>query len=104
MNLENFKKISTKTAIKMSAIIDKMEIGQQLKDMEVNTGDEAKDREELGKQLIVLIITKLYKAEDEIYELIAMCKGISIEEAKEVEVIPFLKELFGIDGVTDFLF
>lgn len=103
MNLENLKGISTKVAIKMSAIVDKMEIGQQLKDLNVETGDEQKDREELGKQLIILIISKLYKAENEIYELIALCKNITVEEAQNIAVIPFLKELFGIAGVTDFL-
>lgn len=103
MNLEKFKGISTEMAITMSAIVDKMEIGQELKQMEVNTGDEKKDREELGKQLIVLIISKLYKAKEEVYELISLYKGISIEEAKTAEIIPILKELFGIDGTTDFL-
>ena len=103
MNLEKFKGISTEMAIIMSAIVDKMEIGQELKEMEVNTGDEKKDREELGKQLIVLIISKLYKAKEEVYELIALYKGITIEEAKTAEIIPIIKELFGVDGAVDFL-
>ncbi len=103
MNLENIKGISTEMAIIMSAIVDKMEIGQELKQMEVNTGDEKKDREELGKQLIVLIISKLYKAKEEVYELISLYKGIPVEEAKKAQIIPIIKELFGIDGAVDFL-
>ena len=103
MNLENIKGISTEMAIIMSAIVDKMEIGQELKQMEVNTGDEKKDREELGKQLIVLIISKLYKAKEELYKLISLYKGIPVEEAKKAQIIPIIKELFGIDGAVDFL-
>lgn len=103
MNLEKIKGISTEVLISMSAIIDKMEIKEQLKNMEVNTGNEEKDKEELGKELIILLISKLYKAKDEIYELIAGYKGITIEEAKKVEIIPIIKELFGIDGVSSFL-
>lgn len=103
MNFKNFKGITAEQAITISMIIDKMEIKNDLASMEINTGNEKSDKEELGKQLIALIISKLYKAKDEIFEFIANYKGISIEEAKKVEIIGFLKELFGMNEVVDFL-
>ncbi len=67
--------MKTKYLIMLSEIIDKMEIKKELKSLEVNTGDEAKDNEELGKELIALIITRIYKCEKEFYSFIASFKG-----------------------------
>ncbi len=67
--------MKTKYLLMLSEIVDKMEIKEELSTMEVNTGDEQKDREELGKQLIALIITKIYKCEKEFYSFIAAFKG-----------------------------
>lgn len=103
MNIKNIKSLNTEMIMHLSACIDKMEIGQELKEMEVNTGDSKKDNEELSKQLLILIISKIYKAKDEIYEMIADYKGITIEEAKKVEIIPIIQEILGIEGIQDFL-
>lgn len=103
MNIKNIKSLNTEMIMHLSACIDKMEIGQELKKMEVNTGDSKKDNEELSKQLLILIISKIYKAKDEIYELIADYKGITVEEAKKVEIIPIIQEILGIEGIQDFL-
>ncbi len=103
MNIKNIKSLNTEMIMHLSACIDKMEIGQELKKMEVNTGDSKKDNEELSKQLLILIISKIYKAKDEIYEMIADYKGITIEEAKKVEIIPIIQEILGIEGIQDFL-
>ncbi len=103
MNIKNIKSLNTEMIMHLSACIDKMEIGQELKKMEVNTGDSKKDNEELSKQLLILIISKIYKAKDEIYEMIADYKGITVEEAKKVEIIPIIQEILGIEGIQDFL-
>lgn len=103
IDISKIKGLSTEMIMCLSACVDKMEIGEQLKEMEINTGDSEKDHEELGKQLIVLIISKIHKAKDEIYEMIAAYKNITPEEAKKVEIIPIIKEILGIDGVKDFL-
>lgn len=106
----------------LSEILDKMEIAEELKTMEVNTGDEKKDREELGKQLITLLMTKLYKCKKEVYSFIAMYKGYlkseedydseeeykvalreAIKQAKNEDVIAIFKEISKLDGVKDFL-
>ena len=104
MNIKNIKSLNTEMIMHLSACIDKMEIGQELKKMEVNTGDSKKDNEELSKQLLILIISKIYKAKEEIYEMIADYKGITVEEAKKVEIIPIIQEILGIEGIQDFLF
>nr|DAL10374.1 MAG TPA_asm: hypothetical protein [Caudoviricetes sp.] len=103
MNLDKIKKLTTETVITLSLIIDKMEIRDELKNLEINTGNEEQDNKELGKSLILLIISKLYKAKEEIYQLISEYKSISIEEAKNVEIMPVLKEILGIEDLVDFL-
>lgn len=103
MNLDKIKKLTTETVITLSLIIDKMEIRDELKNLEINTGNEEQDNKELGKRLILLIISKLYKAKEEIYQLISEYKSISIEEAKNVEIMPVLKEILGIEDLVDFL-
>lgn len=103
IDLEKVKGLSTETIMCLSAIIDKMDIKEDLKNMVVETGDEEKDKEEIGKQLIVLLITKLHKAKDEVYEFISQYKQISIEDAKKANAIEIIKEVLGIDGTSDFL-
>ena len=103
IDLLKTKGLSTETLMNLSAIIDKMEIGQDLKNMVVETGNEEKDKEEIGKQLIVLLITKLHKAKEEVYNFISEYKGISVEEAKKVNAIEVIKEVLAVDGTTDFL-
>ena len=53
--------MKTEYLLMLSEILDKMEITEELKSLEVNTGDEKKDQEELGKQLIALLVTRIYK-------------------------------------------
>ena len=102
IKMENLK-ITPKALSKMSLIINKMGISSLIMQLNIDSGDDGKDREELAKQLIALIIDNLYKAEDEIIELISKLKGISKEEAEEVDVIPIIKELLNNEKVKDFL-
>lgn len=103
LDVTKIKGLSTEMIMSLSACIDKMEIAEDLKKLEINTGNELADNEELGKELIVLLISRLYKAKDEVYEMIANYKEISVEEAKKANVIPIIQEILGIQGVTDFL-
>lgn len=96
-------KLDTKTLCKMSLIINKMGIASLILDLNVETGDEKKDNKELVKRLIMLIIENLYKAEDEMNELISTLKGVSIEDAKELDIIPIIKELFDNEKLKTFL-
>lgn len=103
LDITKIKGISTENLIFLSECIDKMEIKNELKELNINTGNEEKDNEELGKELIMLFISKIYKAKDEIYQFIAEYKNISVEEARKENIIPILSEILGIDGVKDFL-
>lgn len=96
-------KINTRTLSKISLIINKMGISTLLLDLNVDTGNEKQDQEVLVKKLLSLIIDNLYKAEDEIIELISQVKNISKEEAEEEDVITFVKDLLQIDKLKDFL-
>ena len=96
-------KINTKSLCKMSLIIRKMEITPLSMKLKVETGDEQKDKEELAKELISLIICNLEKAENEIIDLIASMKEISREEAENTDVIIFIQELLQEKGIVDFL-
>lgn len=89
--------MNAKLLMKISLIIDKMGIANDIMSIDKSSN------EEVGKALIALIISKIYKAEEEVYEVIAEYKNISIEEAKKTEIIPILKELLKLKDVKDFL-
>lgn len=89
--------MKTKVLIKLSLIIDKMGIANELKNIDKPT------EEEVGKELITLFITNLHKAEKEIYQFIADYKKITVEEAEDIDIIPVFKELLKIEGMKDFL-
>lgn len=89
--------METRILIKLSLIIDKMGIKNDLVNIE------SKSNEEVGKELIGILIANLHKAENEIYEFIAMYKDITPEEAQTANVIEILKEVLKIDGIKDFL-
>lgn len=102
MELKNIT-IKPKALSKMSLIINKMGISSIITDLNIDSGDDKKDREELGKKLVALFIDNLYKAEDEIIELISILYGIKKEEAENVDIIPIIKELVNNEKIRDFL-
>lgn len=102
MELNNIT-IKPKALSKMSLIINKMGISSIIMDLNIDSGDDKKDREELGKKLVALFIDNLYKAEDEIIELISILYGIKKEEAENVDIIPIIKELVNNEKIRDFL-
>ena len=96
-------KINTRTLSKISLIINKMGISSAILDINVDTGNDKKDNEEIVKRLLSLIMDNVYKAEDEIIDLIAQVKGLTKEEAEDYDVITFIKELLQIEKLKDFL-
>ena len=80
-------KLTPKTLIKLSMIIDKMGIADEIANIDKETN------EEVGKALISIIISKIYKAENEIYEWISEVKGISVDEAKDVDFVQLISDL-----------
>lgn len=96
-------KIKPRALSKISLIINKMGISSLIMQLDVETGDEKQDRKELVKQLVALVIDNFYKAEEEMIELIAMLKDITKQEAEEVDIVSFIKELVNNDKIKDFL-
>ena len=87
--------METQVLIKVSAMIDKMGI-----DLSVIEG---KDNEEVGTKVLTELIKNIHKAEQELYELIALKQKITVEEAKTYDVIKFFSDLLKQDGIKDFL-
>lgn len=101
--------MKTELIFKLSAIIDKMDIADQIAKLDITTAQEGdiegekKDKKELGAQIVMVFISKIHKAKDEVYDLISYYKGISVEEAKEIDIIPVIKDILKMDGIKDFL-
>jgi len=82
-----------KQALKISAIVDKT--GVKITNPEGTP-------EEVGADLMLQIATKAYKAEKEIYNLVASINKISEKEAEEVDIMEFAKGLFGDSDFLNF--
>ena len=85
--------LTLKQGIKLSAIIDKL-------GLKIN--DPAAPAEQIGADLIMQTVTKLHKAEQEVYALVADVKKISTEEAADVDIVDFIQELAGDSGAVNF--
>jgi len=85
--------ITLKQGIKLSAIVDKMEL---------KIGDPNASTSAVGSDLIMQFISKAHKAEKEVYELVADIKKISAEEAADIDLVDFIKELFGNQEMLSF--
>lgn len=85
--------LTLKQGIKLSAIIDKLGI-------KINNPNGT--QEEVGADLMMQILSKAHKAENEIYAFVAEVKGISSKEAENIDLISFVKELTADPGVINF--
>ena len=124
--------MKTKYLLLLSEIIDKMDIKEELQNLDFNTGDEKEDREKLGDALITLIITRIYKCEKEVYTFVANYRGyypskpvftdedtedikteknkkyeedlkLALEKAENEDIIALFKEISKLPGVASFL-
>jgi len=97
--------IKTKHLFLLSAVIDKMDLDQDLKEL-FKKGKAKKSKEEIGKDIIFSLAKKLYKAESEIMKLIAGITDKTVEEAEELpmkETLEIIKSMLSEEGVLDFL-
>lgn len=99
----NNLKLTSKTLCKISLIINKMGISSLILEINVDTGNDSADKEAVVKKLIALVIDNLYKAEEDITDLIAQLKGISHEEAENEDIIPIIKDLLNDEKIKSFL-
>lgn len=123
IDLKNIK-LSTESLIKLTSIIDKMGISNSLKELDKPTN------EELGTEILVLFMTNLYKAENEVYDFVISYLNLfeepivdetienydevyqkkyennykkALEKAKKENFIDIVKKLLQITGMSDFL-
>ena len=85
--------LTLKQGIKLSAIIDKLDL---------KITDPKASQENVGADLMMQIISKAHKAEQEIYSFIAEIKSISVKEAENVDLIEFIKEAVSDSGLMSF--
>lgn len=86
--------ITLKQGIKLSAIVDKM-------DLKINK-EFTDNQQTLGADMILQFIGKAHKAENEVYELVADIKEITSKEAEKIKLADFINELFGNQDMLDF--
>lgn len=85
--------LTIKQGIKISAIIDKL-------DMKIT--DPKATQEQVGADLIMQIVSKAHRAEQEIYNLVAEIKGVTIKDAEQVDLVEFIKDILSNAGIMDF--
>lgn len=94
--------LSSEVLLKISALVDKLDIDIESLDIDTSgkTNDEA--LREAGLRLVYLAFRKLHKAETELYALIAAYRGVTTAEAKKLDAIEIVKEIFQQEGIADF--
>ncbi len=107
----NFK-LKNSVLMTLSEMIDVMDIKREI----VNIN--GKTNEEVGKELVMLLITKLYKAKRQYYDFVIKFKNIKIEDenlseegkyekaieiVENMDAVEIFKELIQIEGLSDFL-
>ena len=102
-DINNNFKLTPKTLSKLSLIINIMQISKLILEINEESDDPEKDKEMIVKRLLALIIDNLYKAEEEIIELVANIMYITTEEASDIDIIPLIKKLVNDDRIIDFL-
>ena len=85
--------LTLKQGLKLSAIIDKLDL---------KITDPKASQENVGADLMMQIISKAHKAEQEIYAFVAETKNISAKEAENIDLIQFIKDMASDTGVMNF--
>ncbi len=96
--------IKTKHLFKLSAMVDKMELDEELK---LLLGKEkAMSDQELGQTMIMAIVKKMHRAQKETVDLLASVTGktkAQIEDLPITDLIELFKTILSEEGVLDFL-
>ena len=85
--------LTLKQGLKLSAIIDKLDL--KLRNPEA-------DENKVGADLMIQIISKSHKAEKEIHAFVAEVKEIRHQEAQNIDLVQFIKEIASDAGVVNF--
>lgn len=98
--------LKTKDMFTLSAIVDKMGLDEDIKEILKSRKGKKVDESEIGQKLIFSIVKKMYKAQHEITQLLS---DISNKPVKEIENLPLketielIKQLLQEEGVLGFL-
>lgn len=124
--------MKTKYLMLLSEMIYKMDIKEELQNLNFNTGNDKEDKEKLGAALITLLITNIYKCEKEVYTFVATYKGyfpekpiystddtpeqiaekdldyenkitLALKNAENENIVEIFKEISKLPGIADFL-
>src|SRR5690554_5084620 len=85
--------LTIRQGLKLSAIIDKLDI---------KITNAKASQEEVGADLMLQVISKAHKAEKEIISFVAEMKKVTSDEAAEIDLIEFMKEMFADSNVAAF--
>lgn len=85
--------LTIKQAVKLSAVIDKL--GLKVTDPKASV-------EQVGADLLLQVVSRLHLAEKELYAFISEVKGISEEQATNLDAWEFIVELFSDPKVRPF--
>ncbi|MDQ0859578.1 hypothetical protein [Bacillus sp. V2I10] len=94
--------ITLKQGIKLSAIIDKLDLKIKTKIKNEQGEFEHLSQEEVGADLIMQFVRKAYKAEQEVYNFVAEYQKCSTQEAENVDLVDFVKGLFSDEATVSF--
>jgi hypothetical protein len=92
--------LKTKDMFLLSAIADKTGLSTELPAILKN-----KDQEQVGIQLVAFVISKLYKAQNEVIALIVSATGKTKDEVDNLgmkELVEVVKGILGEEGILDF--
>lgn len=98
--------LKTKDMFTLSAIVDKMGLDEDIKEILSARKKKNFNDEEMGEKLIFSIVKKMYKAKVEITQLLADISGKSIKDVENLqlsETIELIKKLLQEEGVMSFL-
>lgn len=98
--------LKTKDMFTLSAIVDKMGLDEDIKEILSARKKKNFNDEEMGEKLIFSIVKKMYKAKVEITQLLADISGKSIKDVENLqlkETIELIKKLLQEEGVLSFL-
>jgi len=97
--------IKTKHLFKLSAMVDKMELDEELK-LLLGKEKKAMSNQELGQTMIMAIVKKMHRAQKETVDLLASVTGktkAQIEDLPITDLIELFKTILSEEGVLDFL-
>jgi nitrous oxidase accessory protein NosD len=90
----------------LSEILDKMEIELPSQTKIVKGVEVKKDTQEYGKEVLTLLIRKIYKAKNEINQLISNLAGLPVEDISKMKIkdtVEAFKQITKQEGFADFL-